>query len=251
MCVHVAPRTCTAVHTQYEYSVPHEPCNHVSELTRTGFAATNPCTAVVRVETAESLLDPTYALQILPHAVEVRGASIKELADGAAVALGAVEDDGVIGCREREMLAAATRGALATHVLVPDLLRGVPPARAKLGRRCNGVADKLGTILRRRFACARPSRSASDDAPAFASDAEPIALQLQLLLLEPELLVVSLARCAEHHSGIGRWPVPTIGGFSDCSLDGDMPSSACASASLERRLPAVLLQSRVLEVGAL
>lgn len=223
----------------------------LTELTRTGFAATNPCTAVVRVETAESLLDPTYALQILPHAVEVRGASIKELADGAAVALGAVEDDGVIGCREREMLAAATRGALATHVLVPDLLRGVPPARAKLGRRCNGVADKLGTILRRRFACARPSRSASDDAPAFASDAEPIALQLQLLLLEPELLVVSLARCAEHHSGIGRWPVPTIGGFSDCSLDGDMPSSACASASLERRLPAVLLQSRVLEVGAL
>ena len=177
----------------------------LAELRRNAITATSPCAAVARIE-ATAPPDPTYALQVLPHAVEVQGVSIKMLADGAAKAIDA------------ELLSAAPRGALTTHVLVPDTLRGVPPAKAKLGRRCEAVADQLRHTLRGRFAAARHRREcdAVSDTP----------LVLQLLLLEPELLVISLAPSVRHRSGVGYWPVRLLGGFVDCSLDGDMPSSA-------------------------
>lgn len=107
-----------------------------------------------------------------------------------------------------------------THALVPDMLRGVPSKKAKLLRRCETVAESLRKDLRGRYAAARPLRA--DDADAI----ESAPLLLQLLLLEPELLVVSLSPASAHHSGVGQWPVRQLGGFVDCSLDGDMPSSA-------------------------
>lgn len=203
----------------------------LTELARSGITATSPCAAVARcaAEAVDGLLpDPTYALQILPHATEVSGVSIKELADGAAEALGAGSSDDAAPSHARELLSNAPRGAMVTHCLVPDLLRGAPPNKAKLLRRCDGVADKLNERLKRRFAAARPSRDpgAQESVGSAAADSTAPPLQLQLLLLEPELLVVSLAPSAPHRSGIGFWPVRPRGGFVDCSLDGDMPSSA-------------------------
>ena len=142
----------------------------------------------------------------------MRGGSIRLLVDGAASALG----DGAAGA----LLSAAPRGSLLTHALVPDMLRGVPSKKAKLLRRCETVAESLRKDLRGRYAAARPLRA--DDADAI----ESAPLLLQLLLLEPELLVVSLSPASAHHSGVGHWPVRQLGGFVDCSLDGDMPSSA-------------------------
>ena len=55
-----------------------------------------------------------------------------------------------------------------------------------------------------------------------------VPLLLQLLLLEPELLVVSLAPSAAHRSGVGYWPVRARGGFVDPSLGG-------ASGQVQRR----------------
>lgn len=185
----------------------------MTELGRAGMdVTTSPCAGLVRVDAEDSPLpEPAYALQILPAAVEVRAASIKGLAQAAAQAVGS-----------SSLLAEAPRGSLAVHALVPDLLRGVPPGKAKLLRRCEMVASTLSSTLRRSFVCARPGRD-GDDGTAAAPAPPPL---LQLLLLEPELLVVSLAPAAAHRSGIGRWPVSTRGGYRDCSLDGDMPSSA-------------------------
>jgi hypothetical protein len=199
----------------------------LAELSRGGLSATSPCSAVARVSTTlNGLTDPAYAIQILPHAVEVRAASIKALADGAADALGmsvTTASEDVASSRAQQLLASAPRGALSTHALVPDVLRGVPRDKAKLMRRCDNVADNLGALLRRRFAAARPRRSADGVADATPDAAE---IQLQLLLLEPELLVLSIAPSDAHASGVGQWPVTLPGGYEDCSLDGDMPSSA-------------------------
>lgn len=81
------------------------------------------------------------------------------------------------------------------------------------------IADRLRKDLRGRFAAARPARAEDGDI-----EGEP--LLLQLLLVEPELLVVSVSPSSAHRSGVGEWPVRLVGGFVDCSLDGDMPSSA-------------------------
>ena len=189
----------------------------ISELCRSGLAeATSPLEAVVRPDTSGGTQppDPAYALQILPDAVEVRAASISGLVDGAAAVL--CSDDNAL------LLDGAPRGSLLTHSLVPDLLRGAPPTKAKLLRRCETVAEKLGKVLRKRFQAARAGRDEDDDA-------QETLLLCQLLLLEPELLVVSLAPSLPHvrSGGIGYWPVRHApGGYVDCTLPGDVPSSA-------------------------
>lgn len=141
-------------------SVHYLTCRHgyeatlVAELSRSGLVASSPCTALARLETDAHLPAPTYALQILPHAIEVRGPSIKALADGAASAI----NDGAIAA----LLKAAPRGALQTHVLVPDCLRGVPPSKAKLMNRC----ESIGTPNHRIQTPVFTPRHASDR-PAF------------------------------------------------------------------------------------
>jgi len=171
----------------------------------------------VRLETCSETQytpDPAYALQILPNAIEVRAASISGIVRGAAKVLCADEN--------AALLDSAPRGSLVTHALVPDLLRGVPPPRAKLLSRCGNVADKLGKVLRKRFQAARARRDDDDGG-------EPLLL-CQLLLLDPELLIVSLAPSLPHAAseGIGYWPVRhAAGGYRDCTLPGDnIPSSA-------------------------
>ena len=198
----------------------------ITELARQGYTADvgSPCAAVARLECdPDELVDPVYALQILPNAREVRGASIKALADGAAAALGAAPGSDANN-PAGALLSAASRGSLETHTLVPDMLRGVPLPKAKLLRRCETVAEKLNAQLKRRFPAARARRPDDNGGPSPGDPHDP--LLLQLLLLGPELLVVSLAPSTAHRSGIGYWPVRARGGFVDTSLEGDVPSSA-------------------------
>ena len=139
----------------------------------------SPLPGLVRVEQSPAGLDPVYALQTLPGAVEVSGASVKSLAAALVAALAS---------SEVEALRAAPRGALAVHALVPAMLRGVTATgrtKPALSRRCAAVADAAAEQLRGQFACARPLR-ASDPAP------EQRWL-LQLLLLGPEELVASVS----------------------------------------------------------
>ena len=96
----------------------------LTELERSGFEATSPCAAVVRVaEAVEST--STYALQVLPYTAEVRAASIKALATAAASQLGAIDEAHDDSQRAMELLRSAPRGGLLVQALVPDILRGV------------------------------------------------------------------------------------------------------------------------------
>ena len=148
-------------------------------------AVTTVCPAVVSVSGELPALDPTYALQWLPCAAEVQGASVRLLADAAVAACGGA------------LLGEAPRGALAVHALVPDLLKGGRTPR--LLRRCEAIADRALERLRVRHRSARPLAAGE----ALPGDAP--RLLLQLLLLSPERLLVSLSPC-EQRRGLGTWP---------------------------------------------
>ena len=171
----------------------------------------SPLPGLVRVERSPAGLDPVYALQALPGAIEVSGASVKSLAAALVAALLASSDV--------DALRSAPRGALAVHELVPAMLRGVSPTgrtKPALSRRCAAVAEAAGEQLRGQFACARPLR---------ASDPEPEQRWLlQLLMLEPEELVASVCRIT---------PVPVVGGSWPCAY----PAGLAAGSS--RRYDAV------------
>ena len=187
----------------------------IAELERLpsdGARATSPCPGAVRLDGDDlpGLPDPTYALQILPDVREVRAPSTKKLAIAAA--------ECVIDHFASD-LDGAPRGSLDMHVLVPDLLRGVPPNK--------------------RSSCARPGRGGPDaSAPAkticcsspraggASTDRPDQVLLLQCLLLSPETLSVSICRADQTACGLGFWPARTPAGFVDTSLDGFMPSSA-------------------------
>ena len=199
----------------------------LAELARAGYSdCSSPCAGAVLVQHQDQhdeAPDLTYALQALPCSHEVRGGSIKSLASAAAEIL------------DVDILRSLPRGSLVTHTLVPDLLRGVPPKKAKLLRRCETVAEMLLDGLRKRYPAARRKTTAENgsgagdgdgDGDGDAGNCDPPCAVLQLLLLEPELLVVSLALSEEHSSGLGHWPARMPAGLSPTDLDGDMPSSA-------------------------
>lgn len=171
-------------------------------------AVTTVCPAVVSVSGELPALDPTYALQWLPCAAEVQGASVRLLADAAVAACG----DALLG--------EAPRGALAVHALVPDLLKGGRTPR--LLRRCEAIADRALERLRVRHRSARPLAAGE----ALPGDAP--RLLLQLLLLSPERLLVSLSPC-EQGRGLGTWPnwhAPAGLASVDVPKSTHMPSSA-------------------------
>lgn len=218
----------TAVATVHFFTCRHgyeQPL--AAELERNGARHVNtPCQAVVSAEfdTVEVLPDPAYALQILPSAVEISGMSVKSLASNAAAALGVANgatsfDDET----SNELLNSACRGALTVHALVPDLLRGTPPQKCRLLRRCSAVADALTGSLRRRYAAARPPRGPEGSPSDGKRDGQVL---LQLLLLTPEQLMLSVALVQEHSSQLGFWPSPIPAGLVDTTLPGYMPSSA-------------------------
>ena len=183
-----------------------------------------PEAAIVKLLGAiDDVPDPAYALQILPHAIEVRGSSINILASAAAAALGVQPSASPApSTAAQRVLSEAPRGSLRVHTLVPDVLRGVPHKRAKLLRRCEAISKALVTKLRARYACARQLRE--DISSHDASHAKETLLQL--LLLNPELLVISAAPCIYQGGSLGSWPSRLPGGLVSSDLDGDLPSSA-------------------------
>ncbi|KAL3929157.1 MAG: hypothetical protein SGPRY_002077 [Prymnesium sp.] len=186
------------------YTCRHEyEATLMRELSQAGIprhAITSPLPALVRVdhsalpvEGVESLLDPTYALQVLPHASEVHGASVRLLSQAALRAC--IEETPPIVA---SLLQCAPRGTLRIHSLVPDLLKGGRTPR--LLRRCDSIAAALTENLRKRYRCARKGNKGSQMG---VNEKQPLLL-LQLLLLSPEKLIVSLAQC--EHVGLGVWP---------------------------------------------
>lgn len=137
----------------------------------------------------EQLLDPVYALQVLPDAASVRGASVSRLADAAWDA--AFDGDPAIV----ESLRAAPRGSLVAHALVPGALKGTP--KPPLERRARTATERVAERARRAFPAARRSTTTPPPRPEWI---------LQTLLLSPEEMVVSLApvRTFEHVGG--TWP---------------------------------------------
>lgn len=173
-------------------------------------ACTSPLPGLVRVaEWVPSDLDPVYALQVLPAAVEVRAESVKTLAIAVV--------DSLMESGDLEALSRAPRGSLTVHELVPGLLKGTP--KPALSRRCGAVAAAVTDQLRARYPCARPLR---------AADPEPEERWLlQLLLLAPEELVGSLCRVAPVPVVGGSWPCHhLVAGLASVDLEGYVPSSA-------------------------
>jgi hypothetical protein len=139
------------------------------------------------------LLDPVYALQILPNAALVTAPSANALATQALEEL--LSDDGHddVPHSLHELLRAAPRGSLAVHAMVPAMLKGSPKP-PMLGR-VRGIADSAVTILKKSFPCARKS-SNTDHAEEEKEGTEEKWL-LQLLLLEPNKLIASLSQCKD------------------------------------------------------
>jgi len=153
------------------------------------------------------LLDPVYALQVLPDARIVRSESAAGLVRAALDVLsarGADESGGAwADCAGWD---AAARGSLAVHVLVPDMFKGSP--KPTMGARATRVGDAVQAGLRKRHRFARAA--AADDAGEAAEGAPSPAggerWLLQLLLLEADTLALSLCRCEGVGPVGGCWP---------------------------------------------
>jgi hypothetical protein len=140
------------------------------------------------------LFDPVYALQILPNSMEVSGTSIRELAKKAMSAL--VESTST----QQTLLPTSPRGSLTIHALVPDMFKGNP--KPKMQRRVSRIANEMKELLEAMYPCARkfsaPTNTIQDStAPQHIYDDvnhyHSIECILQLLLLTPECLVISLS----------------------------------------------------------
>ncbi len=172
--------------------------------------STSPLPGLVRVSSAVPQgLDPVYALQTLPSAVDVSGASVSLLAKALVAALVTEETEAA--------LRGAPRGSLELHELVPAMLKGT--RKPALARRCGAIAAAVSSQLRKRFAAARPL--------AQGAPAPQERWLLQLLLLSPEELVGSLCRVEEIACVGGSWPCHHLpAGLAAVDLEGDVPSSA-------------------------
>ena len=186
------------------------------ELERVGASRTSsPCPGLVAASDAEGL-DPAYALQTLPDAHAVSGESAKDLATAALAAL------------PLKLLAGAPRGSLVTHCLVPDTLKGRPAARAQWHARATRGGEMVTATLKKSHPCARRA----------SVDFEGDPVLLQLLLLDAENLVVSLAPSRRVPAVGGRWPgVEYPGGFADASdTNPDVESDKAMAGSAYRKL---------------
>jgi hypothetical protein len=239
-----------------------------------------------------TLLDPLYAMQVVPDVRIVRSESTAGIARAALAILASRGDDGQNGgaWEGSEAWDVASRGSLAIHALVPDMCKGAPKPR--MLARAERVAEIVRDGMRKRHQFARPcggqeatAHGAADGAAASAaaisggSDAgwlegvaggdvtggaadtaspgarrgerwleetargaagaaSPGAARsderwlLQLLLLEPDALAISLCRCqavGPAHSCWPNWRRPfglANDALAPSSVIGAMPSSA-------------------------
>ncbi len=187
----------------------HEP-RLVEELTRLGCEPAALRTLLPGLVQADGLgeatpdglarMDPVWALQVLPAALAISGASIRKLARAAVDGLAAGLDE--------------FDGAWRLHGLVPGMFKGQP--KPAMGRRLTLLIEAVQDELKRRRRRAW-RRLAADER-------EPQALA-QLLLLGPEQAWVCLSPCLDLPVG-GHWPSLLPAGLAAVANDPAAPSSA-------------------------
>eukprot|EP00967_Tisochrysis_lutea_P080024 scaffold109694_cov31-Tisochrysis_lutea.AAC.1 len=173
------------------------------------------------------LLDPVYALQLLPDVRVVHAESTAELARAALdlIACAGKDGDGVAWDKWEEW-DAAPRGSLSVHTLVPDVCKGSPKPR--MGARAERIGELVREGLRKRYRFAR-GRSEGSCSRDCSRDERWL---LQLLLLESDTLGLALCRCQQVGAVGGWWPNwRRTAGLADDALApadkiGRMPSSA-------------------------
>ncbi len=140
--------------------------------------------------------DPVYALQVLPMACEVRGESIRQLAEAVATA--------VVGRWP------AVPGRFAVHVLVPGQLKGQP--NPLMRRR----ADLLEAALPKALFAQLPHK---------AERQAPIDKLVQVLLMDADVAYASVAPL-QPVGGWMCWPSRLPAGLANPPDEPQAPSSA-------------------------
>lgn len=153
-------------------------------------------------------LDLVYALQVLPRCDTIHGKSITDLAKGASEVLS----------RRLEKIEADELhpGSLLMHNIVPGMAKGTlrPPQL----RRSRLIQEKVSATLRSRWRCARKQNNSTRKGAHH--------LLAQLLLVEPEKLLVSLERVVHLPQG-GTWPcLHSELGLATVAEEPEAPSSA-------------------------
>lgn len=174
----------------------------LEELARRGVAARLGPMPGLCVGTAAAPVDPVWALQELPFLNILRGGSVRALADAVADALRDAIDDG--------------EPAWAWHWLLPATLRGNP--RPPMQRRLELVAE--AATARLQATRRRALRRRVEPAPGVQPD-----LLVQVLLLEPETLALSVARPVALDVG-GSWPSSLPAGHAVVPDDPAAPASS-------------------------
>jgi 23S rRNA (cytidine2498-2'-O)-methyltransferase len=175
----------------------------VSEIAMPGAVLTQvpDCGDLAELRERLIALDPVYALQVLPEAVQIEAPSIAGLADAALNSLLP---------RWLELGAASGAGRFAVHVLVPGQLKGQP--RPLMQRR----AELLAQAVKQRVFKEERHKPLKT---------EPVGRLLQILLVDNEVAWVSAAPVV-HPAGAMNWPSLLPAGLCDPPDDARAPSSA-------------------------
>ncbi len=171
----------------------------VAELARMGAAARTLMPGLVAADLGNAPTerwDPVYALQVLPQVGQVRGESIRQLAQTVAE-----------WCMARWPTGS---GRFAVHVLVPGQLKGQP--NPQMRRRADLLQAALPKALIGLLSAA-PSRQA------------PVDRLVQVLLTDPEVAYVSVAPL-QPVGGAMSWPSRLPAGLADPPDEPTAPSSA-------------------------
>ena len=172
-----------------------------AELARLGVAKAQPLApGLVQAPGDAPLVDPVYALQVLPNAELVCGESIRSLASALRSAA--------------EPVLRAHAGAWQVHGLVPAQLKGNP--KPPMARRAALVVEAFVSDLRKEQRALARRRLESDEVPT---------VLLQLLLMEVDAAWVSAApvQPLEPHAS---WPSRLPAGLAEVADDDRAPASS-------------------------
>jgi hypothetical protein len=140
-------------------------------------------------------LRPAYALQAMPDCVVVEAESIKGLArEVVDKLLSTPTETGEASGLLRSELVTAPKGSLAVHSLVPEMGRGMPESQLPQYRRITKIGEEIAGQLKKRCRAARATNDDDDDDDAIQKE----QWLLQIMLLEPQIVVASFARCVQH-----------------------------------------------------
>ena len=161
-------------------------------------------------------LRPTYALQAMPDCVVVEAESIKGLArEVVDKLLSTPTESGEASGLLRSELVSAPKGSLAIHSLVPEMGRGMPESQLPQYRRITKIGEEIAGQLKKRCRAARAANNDNDEDGIDAIQKEQWLLQI--ILLEPQIVAASFAKCAQN----------------DCKEEGEeLPSTATTTTPL-------------------